>query len=207
MTTKIKPFFLPDLAAVDLQLQNRERILKELFDNEGRYIAKLQAAVEYYKKPMMATFRQSSNTTSTSSSSLPRNFLSSNKAAGVIRGNDVEIVFGNLEDLLKISRRFYNGLKDRYARVSLMQHHGSLSFSQRQVSNLGPDAALVRYHWAFGTCFFFICLMMGLHDYLHKAIGARCTILYFVLRELRCCNECPGTNGSYTRHKEIRGGM
>ncbi|CDH50532.1 predicted protein [Lichtheimia corymbifera JMRC:FSU:9682] len=103
-----------DLAAVDLQLQNRERILKELFDNEGRYIAKLQAAVEYYKKPMMATFRQSSNTTSTSSSSLPRNFLSSNKAAGVIRGNDVEIVFGNLEDLLKISRRFYNGLKDRF---------------------------------------------------------------------------------------------
>lgn len=102
------------MAAIDLQLQNRERILKELFDNEGRYIAKLQAAVEYYKKPMMATFRQSSNTTSTSSSSLPRNFLSSNKAAGVIRGNDVEIVFGNLEDLLKISRRFYNGLKERY---------------------------------------------------------------------------------------------
>ncbi|KAI8137891.1 Dbl homology domain-containing protein [Fennellomyces sp. T-0311] len=99
---------------VEADLQNRERVLRELFDTEGRFIAKIQAALEYYKKPMMSSFRSSSNTSGPSSSSLPRNFLSSNKSAGMVRGNDVELVFSNLEDILSISRRFFNGLKERF---------------------------------------------------------------------------------------------
>lgn len=92
--------------------QKRERVLKELYESEAQYIAKIQAAIEYYKKPMMANLKQSSSQ-SASSASLPRNFLSTNKSAGVIRGNEVELIFGNLEDLLNMSRRFYNGLKER----------------------------------------------------------------------------------------------
>ncbi|KAG2220881.1 hypothetical protein INT45_004049 [Circinella minor] len=99
---------------LEVDIQNRERILRELFDTEGRFIAKIQAALEYYKKPMMGSFRQNPNASGTSASSLPRNFLSSNKSAGMVRGNDVELVFSNLEDILAISRRFFNGLKERF---------------------------------------------------------------------------------------------
>ena len=98
---------------LEADIQNRERILRELFDTEGRFIAKIQAALEYYKKPMMGSFRQNPNASGTAASSLPRNFLSSNKSAGMVRGNDVELVFSNLDDILAISRRFFNGLKER----------------------------------------------------------------------------------------------
>lgn len=102
----------------ECQFQQRERVLRELLDSENLYMSKLQAAIEHYKKPMLSHFRQPSTGSTASSSSLPRNFLSNNKGAGQVRGNEFEVVFGNLEDLLNISQKFLNNLKERYVRIA-----------------------------------------------------------------------------------------
>ncbi|KAI9316882.1 Dbl homology domain-containing protein [Dichotomocladium elegans] len=94
----------------DLGSSNRERTLKELYDTEGRYIAKLQAAIDHYRKPMLGSFRQSSNPAQANS----RNFLLPSKSSGAVRGDDTEVVFGNIDELLVLSRKLYNGLKDRF---------------------------------------------------------------------------------------------
>ncbi|KAI9029773.1 Dbl homology domain-containing protein [Phycomyces nitens] len=84
----------------EARYRNRELIVRKLFESEADYLLQLQVALEYFKRPLLNHVRRSSG----------RHFLSK-PDVGL---EDIETLFGNLEDLVEISGRFVKNLTRRF---------------------------------------------------------------------------------------------
>ncbi|KAG0183263.1 spermatogenesis-associated protein 13 [Apophysomyces sp. BC1034] len=95
-------FFNQQLNLKKIVVDHREHIVQGLLNSESTYMQQLKTALCQYKKPLMASAAAVHRTS---------RFSSSSRVS--VTTSQIEMMFGNMEDLLTISQRFYDRLTER----------------------------------------------------------------------------------------------